>query len=66
MVTATQQNITTNYITTQIYERDTFDLISIPSQTDITEQRFSEDITLSLLTNSTILYQCYQILIQNE
>ena len=63
LVNAAQQNTTTVYITTLTYERDTFCLKSIPSQTDITKQRFSEDISVSMLTYSTILDQ---ILIQNE
>mgnify|MGYP006866094281 CR=1 FL=1 len=46
MVTAAQQNITTVYITTLTYGRNTFDLKAIPSQTDITEQQFSEAITV--------------------
>ena len=45
---AEQHNINTVYILTLTYERDPFDLKSIPSQTDITEQRFLEDITVSI------------------
>ena len=35
--TAAQQNITTVYISTLTYDKDTFDLKSTPPQTDITE-----------------------------
>ena len=63
MVTAAQHNITTVYISTLTYEKDPFDLKSIPSQKGITEQPFSQDITVSMRINSTIYYQ---ILIQNE
>ena len=62
-MTAAQQNITTVYITTLTYERDTFDLKFIPSQNDITEQPFEKNITVSMLQNSTIIYQ---IFIKNE
>ena len=51
------------FTSTLTYERDTTDIKYIPSQTDSTEQRFSEDKTESMLINITILYQ---ILIQNE
>ena len=39
------------------YKKDHFDLKSSSSEPDITEQQFSEDKTLSMLTNSTIIYQ---------
>ena len=55
---AAHHNITIVYTSTLTYEKDPFDLKAIPSQTDITEQRFSEDIIVSL--------NLYQILIQNE
>ena len=38
MVNVVQHNITTVYFTTLTYERNTFDLKSIPSQADITVQ----------------------------
>ena len=63
VVNAAQHNTTTVYISTLTYEKDTFDLKSIPSQKGITEQRFSDVVTRGILINSTILYQ---ILIQNE
>ena len=46
VVNAAQHSTTTVYITTLTYEKDTFDPKSIPSQTDITEQRFSEERTV--------------------
>ena len=49
-----QHSITTVYISTLTNKRDPFDLKFIPSQTDITEQQFSEDISVSMFTNSTI------------
>ena len=55
VVNAAQHNTTTVYISTLTYEKDTFDLKSIRSQKDITEQRFSDVISLGILTNSTIL-----------
>jgi len=62
VVNAAQHNITV-YIATLTYERDPFDLKSILSQTSITEQRFSVNITVSMLTKRTTLYQ---ILIRDE
>ena len=62
VVNAAQHNITIVYISTLRYQKDTFDLKSIPSQKGIKEQPLI-DITVSMLTNSTI---CNQILIQCE
>ena len=50
-------NTTIVYISTLTYEKDSCDLKAIPSQTDITEQQISEDMTVIMLTNCIILCQ---------
>ena len=56
LVNDEQHKITTIYISTLTYEKDPVDLKCIPSQTDNTEQRFSEDKTVHMLISGTILY----------
>ena len=60
-MTAAHHNISIVYTSTLTYEKDPFDLKAIRSQTDITEQRFSEDITVSMLTNGILLYQILKL-----